>query len=139
MCVAERPARRCAVRTLVLKENQILYEVVAQEAGDETIIIEHDGHPAYVLMPYAEYEALRASRQPQPVFHLDWSVERTLEDVVADIKRRGPGIPNVREPTASLAELLENSPHDPDFNLEEWTREWEKTNAEIEAEDERES
>jgi hypothetical protein len=127
------------VRTLVLKENQILYELVAQEAGDETIVIERDGQPAYVLMPYAEYEALRASRQSQPAFHIDWSEDRTLEDVVADIKRRGPGIPNVREATAPLADYLLNAPHDPDFNLEEWTREWEKINAEIEAEDERES
>ncbi len=116
------------MKTLVLKENQVLYEVVAQEAGDETIVIERDGHPAYVLMPYAEYEALRASRQTQPVLHLDWSEDRTLADVVADIKRRGPGIPNMREATASLAELLEDSPHDPDFNLDEWTREWEKIN-----------
>jgi hypothetical protein len=123
------------VKTLILKENQVLYDAVSQEAGDETIIIERDGHPAYVLMPYAEYEALRASRQAQPVFHLDWSEERTLEDVVADIKRRGPGIPNVRRATTSLADHLLNAPHDPDFNLEEWQREWAKIEAEIEAND----
>ena len=123
------------MKTLVLKENQVLYEIVAQEAGDETIVIERDGQPAYVLMPYAEYEALRASRQSQPAFHIDWSEERTLEQVVADIKRRGPGIPNVRRATTSLADHLLNAPHDPEFNLEEWQREWAKIEAEIEAND----
>ena len=123
------------MKTLVLKENQVLYEVVAQAAGDETIIIERDGRPVYVLMPYAEYEALRASRQTQQAPRLDWSEDRTLEDVVADIQRRGPGIPNVRRATTSLADHLRNAPHDPDFNLEEWQREWAKIEAEIEAND----
>ena len=62
-------------------------------------------------------------------------LERTPEEVVADIKLRGPGVPDVREATASLAELLANAPHDPDFNLEEWNREWAKIEAEINAND----
>ncbi len=124
------------MKTLTLKENQALYEVVANEAVDEPIIIERDGQPLFVLVPYAEYEALRALEQRQSeITPIDWSEDRTLEDVVADIKRLGPSR-LAREPTASLKNLLENSPHDPNFNLEEWTREWAKIEAEMKAAEE---
>ena len=126
------------MKTLTLKENQTLYEVVAQQALiDEPLVLEQGGRQIAVLLPPGEYEAYRAWRQAQAI-HSDWSEDRTLEDVVADIKRQGPGIPNYREATASLKDLLENAPHDPDFNLAEWEREWAKINAEIEADDERE-
>ena len=77
-------------------------------------------------MPYAEYQAQRST------LPVNW-FEQTPEEVVADIKRQGPGVPNVRRATASLRELLENSPSDPDFDLEEWTREWAKIEAEMKA------
>lgn len=126
------------MKTLILKENQALYEVVAQqEYAGEPIIIERDGQPLFVLVPYAEYEVLRALQQRQSeVIQSDWPEDRTLEEVVAGIKRLGPSR-LVREPTTSLKNLLENSPHDPDFNLEEWTREWARIEAEMKAEEER--
>jgi PHD/YefM family antitoxin component YafN of YafNO toxin-antitoxin module len=125
------------VKTLTLKENQTLYEVVAQQAHvDEPLVLEQGGRPVAVLLPLAEYEAYRAWRQAESI-RIDLSEDRTLEDVVADIKRRGPGVPNYREATASLKDLLENAPRDPDFDLAEWEREWAKINAEIEADDER--
>jgi hypothetical protein len=124
------------MKTLTLKENQTLYEVVAQQSPvDEPIVLEQGGRRIAVLLPLAEYEAYQAWRQAGSI-HLDWSEERTLEDVVADIKRLGPSRA-VRESTASLKDLLEDSPHNPDFNLEEWTRDWAKVEAEMKAEEER--
>ena len=123
------------MKTLTLKENQTLYEIVAQqEHVDEPIVLEQGGRHIAVLLPLKEYEAYRTWRQARvtgaaPI----WADDRTLEEVVADIKRRGPGVPNVRKATASLKELLKNSPHDPDFNLEEWTRDWARVEAEMKA------
>jgi preprotein translocase subunit SecD len=125
------------MKTLTLKENQTLYEVVAQQSPvEEPLVLEQGGQRIAVLLPLEEYEAYRAWRQTKSI-HIDLSEDRTLEDVVADIKRRGPGVPNYREATASLKDLLENAPYDPDFDLAEWEREWAKIDAEIEADDER--
>lgn len=35
--------------------------------------------------------------------------------------------------TASLAELLQNAPEDPDFDLESWTQQWQAIEAEMKA------
>jgi hypothetical protein len=117
------------MKTLTLKESQTLYEAIAVAAPDEPLIVERNGQPVYVLVPYAEYQAQHPQRSTLPV---NW-FEQTPEEVVADIKRQGPGVPNVRLATASLRELLENSPSNPDFDLEEWTREWTKIEAEMKA------
>ena len=127
------------MKTLELKENQVLYDVVKQQesTGRSPIILVQNGKRVAAVLPIEDYDEYTAWREAQQeVIEFDWSEDRTIEDVVADIKRRGPGIPNFREATASLKELLENSPHDPDFNLEEWTREWAKVEAEMEAMDE---
>jgi hypothetical protein len=123
------------MKTLTLKENQTLYEIVAQQMPvDEPLVLEQGGRRIAVLLPPDEYEAYRAWRQAHLATATPmWADDRTLEDVVADIKRRGPGVPNYREATASLKELLENAPHDPNFKLEEWTREWAKVEAEMRA------
>ena len=115
------------MRTLTLKENQALYEAVSAASTDELIVVERNGKPAYVLVPYAEYQAWRAQRTALPTNWLD----QTPEEVVADIKRLGPGVSSVQPATASLRELLENAPSDPDFDLEEWTRDWAKIEAEM--------
>jgi antitoxin (DNA-binding transcriptional repressor) of toxin-antitoxin stability system len=129
------------MKTLELKENQVVYDAETRQAltWRDPIILTQHGQRVAALLPIEEYDAYVAWRAAQQeVIEFDWSEDRTIEDVVADIKRRGPGIPNFREATASLKDLLENSPHDPDFNLEEWQREWDKINAEIEANDESE-
>ena len=129
------------MKTLVLKENQVIYETAITESlrEGEAVILERDGHPIAALVPIEQYEAFRAWKENQQTMTpIGWSEDRTIEEVVADIKRRGPGVPNFREATASFADLLANAPHDPDFNLEAWEREWAKVEAEIEAEDERE-
>jgi hypothetical protein len=38
-----------------------------------------------------------------------------------------------RPATGLLAEALKNAPHDPDFDLETWTKEWAAVEAEIKA------
>lgn len=114
------------MKTLTLKENQALYEAVSAVSADEPIIVERNGQPVYVLVPYADYQAWRAQRAALSANRLN----QTPEEVVADIKRLGPSR-MVREPLTSLAEVLANSPHDPDFNLEEWTRDWAKIEAEM--------
>jgi len=126
------------VKTLTLKENQAIYETAIDESlrEGETVILERDGRPVAAIIPIEEYRAFRAWREGrQALLASDWPETRTIEEVVAHIKSRGPGIPNVREAMASLADLLANAPHDPDFNLEEWEHEWAKVEAEIEAND----
>lgn len=59
--------------------------------------------------------------------------EDELEALVVRIKATPPNPANIHPPTASLAELLLNSPEDPDFDLEAWSREWAKVEAEIKA------
>jgi hypothetical protein len=60
-------------------------------------------------------------------------VDDELETLVARIKATPPNPANIHPPTASLAELLLNSPEDPNFNLETWNQEWAKIEAEMKA------
>jgi plasmid stability protein len=57
----------------------------------------------------------------------------TLEEVVAQIKATPPNPAAIHPATASLADLLENAPHDPDFDLESWTKQWAAVEAEMKA------
>lgn len=57
----------------------------------------------------------------------------TLEEVVAKIKATPPNPANIHPATQSLADLLRDAPHDPDFDLETWNREWAKVEAEMKA------
>jgi len=129
------------VKTLTLKESPAVYEAAVDESlrNGEPVILERDGRPVAALVPIEEYESFRAWKaRRQTGEQPSWPEDKTLEEVVADLKRRGPGIPNVREPTVSLAKLLANAPHDPDFDLNEWERAWARVEAEMEAEDARE-
>ena len=57
----------------------------------------------------------------------------TLEEVVAKIKALPRDPDNIRPATASLRELLENAPEDPDFDLVRWQEEWDRVEAEMKA------
>ncbi|MFN8491551.1 MAG: hypothetical protein U0350_28395 [Caldilineaceae bacterium] len=57
----------------------------------------------------------------------------TLEQVVAKIKATPPNPLSIRPAQGSLADALRNAPHDPEFNLANWTRQWEAVEAEIRA------
>jgi hypothetical protein len=128
------------VRKLTLKENRVIYDASLEQAlrDGEAVILEREGRAIAAVLPWEEYEVFRAWKATQqPGLKAIWREDRTLEEIVADIQRRGPGVPNVTEVTASLANLLRQAPHDPDFDLEEWKREWARIEAEIEANDHR--
>lgn len=57
----------------------------------------------------------------------------TLEEIVAKIRATPPNPACIHPATASLADLLENAPHDPDFDLATWTRQWAEIEAEMKA------
>ena len=58
----------------------------------------------------------------------------TPEEVVAKIKALGPSNPrNIRLAQGSLAEMLRSIPSDPDFDFEEWNRQWAEIEAEMKA------
>lgn len=57
----------------------------------------------------------------------------TPEEVVAKIQATAPNPANIRPATGSLAEALQNGPHDPDFDLKRWTREWSRIEDEMKA------
>lgn len=59
--------------------------------------------------------------------------EDELEALVARIKATPPNPANIRPATGSLIEALKNAPEDPDFDLETWSHEWAKIEAEIKA------
>lgn len=129
------------MKKLMLKENRVTYDTGWEQAlrDGEAVLVEHEGRAIAAVVPMEEYEAFRAwkaKQQPEPMPL--WREDQTLEEIVAEIKRRGPGVPNVREATASLAELLAKVPSDPSFDLKEWERDWAKVEAEIEEEDHRE-
>jgi len=64
---------------------------------------------------------------------LDADVWPTPEEVVAKLKALGPDPTAVRPAQGSLVEALRNLPSDPDFDVEEWDRQWEAFEAELKA------
>jgi hypothetical protein len=73
-------------------------------------------------------------------YHNDHREEPTdkpssLEDLVAEIKRMPPNPANIKPASGLLGEKLANpvTDPDPDFDLEEWTREWDRLEAEMKA------
>jgi hypothetical protein len=123
------------MKTLTLKEDQTLYEAVAAAAPDEPLVVERNGDPIYVLLPYHDYQAFHAWLEQRRALLPDNWFEQTPTEVVAGIKRQGAGVPNIRRATASLQELLENLPVDPNFDIARWQSEWAAIEAEIEAND----
>ena len=59
----------------------------------------------------------------------------SLEDLVAEIRRMGPNPNNITLGEGNLAEKLAHpvTELDPTFDLEEWTREWDRVEAEMKA------
>lgn len=56
----------------------------------------------------------------------------TLEQVVAKIKALPRNPDSIHLPTASLADTLRDTPTDADFDLEQWSKEWEAVETEME-------
>lgn len=103
---------------------------------DEAVYITQHGRPQAVLISYDHYEQLlrRASEPRAPA--VDLAAIRNdpeLMALVEAIKATPPNPNNIHPATASLADLLQNAPEDPDFDLESWTRQWDAIEAEMKA------
>ncbi len=59
----------------------------------------------------------------------------SLEEVVAEIRALPPHPAAIRPATGSLADLLENAPEDPEFDLQTWTQQWNAIEMEMKARD----
>ncbi len=69
-------------------------------------------------------DALTAEALPAVEATLTSDVLPSLEQLVAKIQGLPRDPRNIRPATASLKELLENAPEDPEFDLDEWQRQW---------------
>ena len=68
-------------RTVVLKEAQSPYTLSLGEAtlGQETVILEREGRPVAVVVPFAEYEAFAAWRRRQEEEEEFWREQEEWE------------------------------------------------------------
>ena len=57
----------------------------------------------------------------------------TPDEVIARIKATRPNQANIRPASGSLLKALQNSPHDPEFDLEAWNKEWAAIETEMKA------
>ncbi len=72
----------------------------------------------------------------QPLFYIprfETTDIFTPEEVVAMIKATPPNPQAIRPATGSLAEALKNSAHDPNFDVEQWNKEWAMIETEMKA------
>ncbi len=101
---------------------------------DEAVYITQHGRPQAVLVSYEHYEQLleKVKQSARP----DAETIRNDPEMIALVERIKATPPNpaaIHPATASLAELLQNAPEDPDFDLETWTRHWDVIEAEMKA------
>jgi len=84
---------------------------------------------------YEYYEQLseQARRRVTPAELEAIRNDPELIALVERIKATPPNPAAIRPASGSLAEALQNSPEDPDFDLESWTRQWAAIEAEIKA------
>ena len=102
---------------------------------DEAVYITQHGRPQAVLVSYEHYEQLVKQAKQQTV-RPDAETIRNDPEMIALVERIKATPPNpaaIHPATASLAELLQDAPEDPDFDLETWTREWRAVEAEMKA------
>ncbi|HEX6291403.1 MAG TPA: hypothetical protein VFZ66_19625 [Herpetosiphonaceae bacterium] len=57
----------------------------------------------------------------------------TTDDIVARIKATPPNPQNIRPARGSLADALRDEPGNPDFDLDQWERDWAEVEAEMRA------
>ena len=103
--------------------------------GDAVYITQH-GRPQAVLLSYERYEQLleRANQSVATAVDLETiQNDPELVALVEQIQATPPNPNNIHPATASLAELLQNAPPAPDFDLTTWTQQWQAVEAEIKA------
>jgi prevent-host-death family protein len=120
------------VSDLRRKVSQTIKEL---QQEDEAVYITQHGRPQAVLVSYEHYEHLREQARHR-MTPADIETIRNDPELVALVERIKAMPPNpaaIHPATASLAELLQNTPEDPDFDLESWTQQWQAIEAEIKA------
>jgi prevent-host-death family protein len=103
---------------------------------DNAVYITQHGRPQAVLMSYEHYEQLLEQATAQTAAPVDPEAIRNDPEMIALvewIKATPPNPNNIHPATASLADLLQNAPEDPDFDLETWTQQWDAIEAEMKA------
>ena len=92
---------------------------------DNAVYITQHGRPQAVLVSYEHYEQLLKQATTPIAPPVDPETIRNDPEMIAlveKIKATPPNPNNIHPATASLADLLQNAPEDPDFDLETWTR-----------------
>lgn len=57
----------------------------------------------------------------------------SLDEIIERVRNLPPSLENRPTSNLALAEALRNGPEDPDFNLAEWTAQWQAVEAEMKA------
>lgn len=102
---------------------------------DEAVYITQHGRPQAVLVSYEHYEQLLEQAKQQTA-RSDAETIRNDPEMIAlveRIKATPPNLAAIHPATASLGDLLQNAPEDPDFDLETWTQQWATIEAEMKA------
>ena len=114
----------------------IAYEFSTQLTNAETVTIPHEyarklqkGAPVRVILLVEESVPTEEETDEAPP---DLS---SFEQIVAEIQRMGPNPNNITPAGGQLAEKLAHplTEPDPEFDLEAWTREWDRVEAEMKA------
>jgi hypothetical protein len=114
----------------------VAYEFSTAVTGEHTLVIPEDyantlpvGEPVRVILlvnrnGYQNGHPERTTIEPSSV-----------EEIVAEIKRMPPNSANIKPAGGHLGEKLAHpvTESDPNFDLAEWTREWDRVEAEMEA------
>ncbi|HRV95163.1 MAG TPA: type II toxin-antitoxin system Phd/YefM family antitoxin [Anaerolineae bacterium] len=122
------------VSDLRRKVSQTIKEL-QHSAHDEAVYITQHGRPQAVLVSYEHYEQLREQARHR-MLPADIEVIRNDPELIALVERIKATPPNpavVHPATASLSELLQNAPDDPDFDLESWTQQWQAIESQMKA------
>ncbi|MCQ3973382.1 MAG: hypothetical protein DPW09_08065 [Anaerolineae bacterium] len=128
------PAKIMSVSDLRHKVIQTIKELQHAARDEAVYITQHDRLQA-VLVSYEHYEHLREQvrRRMTPAEIEAIRKDPELVALVERIKATPPNPAAIHPATGSLAEALQNSPGDPDFDLETWTRQWAAIEAEMKA------
>ena len=118
----------------------IAYEFSTQVTDSEAVVIPpeyarklHKGTPLRVILLVDE-QAQRNGTVDETPQEAQADLP-SLEELVAEIRRLGPNPHNITLGRGRLAEKLAHPLSEPDstFDLEEWTREWDRIEAEMKA------
>jgi len=99
------------MKKVVLRELQASYTVTVDHEllGQEPVILERDGHPVAVIIPFAEYEALRAGRESQRVGEQSEPSPSTEHPHIVCSQSMHRGEPTIRETAITVRTIIERT------------------------------